>query len=184
MMKNNRRVFDGDFSWLDGLPNREKVPCLLSATERYKTSPVFHAVLLHYAEVDDLPRLKYPELSDPAERKRRFFDEFLPKRIAKSRPRLSEYRKVGATIDLYHQDLISAGVDLFHDDVFSNLLKLSDALKTHAHAKEEVFKNVGLMKARVFSKYAEGTLPEQLGILSTFEDYLHEQERLKSLLSL
>lgn len=184
MIKDCRRVFDGDFSWLEGLPTREKIPCLLAATERYKTSPVFQAVLLHYAEVDDLPRHKYPELSDPAERKKRFFDEFMPKRVARSRQRLSEYRKVGATMVQHHKELERAGVDIFHDDIFSNLLMLPSALKTHAHATEEVFKNVGSMKARVFSKFAEGTLPEWHGTLSSFEEYLHEHERLKSLLSL
>lgn len=184
MIKDYKKVFDGDFSWMEGLPAREKIPCLLVATERHKTSPVFHAVLLYYEEVDDLSRLKYPELSDPAERKRRFFDEFMPKRVARSRQRLSEYRKVGAITVQYHSELVHAGIDIFRDDIFSNLLKLPDALKTHAHAKKQVFKNVVFMKARVFSKYAEGTLPERHGTLSTFEEYLNEYERLKSLLSL
>ncbi len=184
MLTDNNRIFDGDFSWLDGLPDREKIPCLLAATERYKTSPVSNAVLLHYAEVDDLPRLQYPELSDPAERKKRFFDEYMPKRVSKSRQRLSDYRKVGSITIQHHKELMRAGVDIFHDDIFSNLLHLPDALKTHAHKTEEVFRNVGLMKARVFSKYAEGALPEWHGPLSIFEEYLYEQERLKSLLSL
>jgi len=68
----------------------------LAAIEVYTTSPVFQAVLFNNEELDDLPRFKYPELSDPTERKRHFFDEFMPKRVIKSRQGLSEYRKVKA----------------------------------------------------------------------------------------
>ncbi len=183
MFEDCKKVFDGDFGWLDGLPVREKVPSLLAATERYKTSPVFLSVLLHYADVDDLPRLKYPELGDPGERRNRFFDEYLPKHIANSRQRHSECRNVGAITVQYHKELEQAGVDIFHDDIFSKLLALPDAIKTHV-CTAEVFKNFASMPSRVFAKYSEGAVPGWHGALSTFEEYLYEHERLKSLLSL
>ena len=177
------KLLDSDFRWVEKLPYRDRVPAILSTIELHKTTPVYFAIGLHFAEVDDLARLKYPELASKSERQKLFLTEFLPRHVVWDRRRVSDYRIAGGAAVKYSSELDQAGVDIFQDEILTKLIELPRAIDQHTY-KPEVFKYFAAMSSRIFKKYAAGEITTWHACNSVFEEYLNEYERQQSLLSL
>jgi hypothetical protein len=177
------KLLDSDFLWVEKLPYRDRVPAILSTIERHKTTPVYFAIGLHFAEIDDLARLKYPELTNKSERQKLFLTEFMPRHVVRDRRRLSDYRIAGGAAVKYSSELDQVGVDIFQDEILTKLIELPRAIEQHGY-KSEVFKKFAVMKSRVFKKYAAGEIATWPTSNSTIEEYLNEYLRQQSLLSL
>jgi hypothetical protein len=166
-------ILDVDLNWLGGLQINERVPALQGILDIYKESPIKSALLTHLGYIDNAPSTIFPEIKDPKECRRRFFETYLPERIRKDRRRISEYRIAGDAAVMYAVQIAAAGVDLFQDEIVTKLIDLPKAVKFYK-GDPEVFKNFGSMRsAEEFSAYARGIIVAKSATISPFERYLY-----------
>jgi hypothetical protein len=166
-------ILDVNLKWLGKLQIRDRVPALQGILDIYKDSPIKKALFTHLAYIDDAPSTIFPEIKDPKECRRRFFETYLPERIRKDRRRISEYRIAGDAAVMYAAQITAAGIDLFQDEIVTKLIDLPKAVKLYK-GDPEVFKNFGSMKsAKNFNAYARGLIAAKSATLSPFERYLN-----------
>lgn len=177
------KVFDADFSWLERLPYRERIPGVLAILEKYKTSPMVLAITLHFTDIDDLAREEYPELTSLSERRNRFLTVFMPKKTSWDRRRISEYRIAGDMAVKYAAKLQEAGADIFQDEILTKLLLLPKAIEKYAD-ESQVLRNLVSMSCRAFERYAQGDSESVSTVTFPFKEYIDACEQQESLLSL
>jgi len=174
-----------DFSFLDGLPEEDWFPALLSfGLEEHATwydralvieasdNAEFLKDAQHHAlEAHAAGTLSSIVPNDLAVFKAWFLETMLPQHIRADRRRISALRVALSNLRKYAVELNNAGFDPRSDGAFTKLQKLPKAIESHDHSPEAFIAFVHL-PTKDFSTFAKGGPMPELG-KSPLKEYLN-----------
>ena len=137
-----------DLGWVERVPDRDKVPALISFIARYRGSKVKLAIAVYhlFCNQDD---------NDPLVKAAGGKLAYLAQKLKRDTKRVGEMYHVGRVALNNRSGLEGTGIGLFDEEIFTKLLKLEGALKIHK-STTAVFRNFHRMTSDEFSRYARG----------------------------